>query len=64
MTTKHGRPCLHLDMEKTTVEEAARRLQQWIADNSISVLNVAGPRQSKDPKTYSTALHVLQATFL
>ena len=63
MARKHGRPWLHLDMEKTTVDAAAQRLREWIAGNSSSILNVAGPRQSKDPKIYSAALRVLQAPF-
>lgn len=61
---KHGRPWLHLDMDKTTVDEAVQRLRGWIAGNSISVLNVAGPRQSKDPTIYDTTLEVLQLTFI
>jgi hypothetical protein len=64
MAKKHGRPCLHLDMGRTTVDEAAQRLREWIAENRIEVLNVAGPRQSKDPDIYDTALEVLHATFI
>ncbi|MGD0235215.1 MAG: putative molybdenum carrier protein [Syntrophorhabdales bacterium] len=60
MARKHGRPWLHLDMDKTTVDEAARRLREWIADNSISVLNVAGPRQSRDPAIYDVTMRVLE----
>jgi hypothetical protein len=47
-------------MDKTTVDEAARRLREWIADNSISVLNVAGPRQSRDPAIYDVTMRVLE----
>ena len=64
MARKHGRPRLHLDMMKLTVNEAAERLREWIADNNITVLNVAGPRQSKDPDIYDTALELMQSTFL
>ncbi len=64
MARKHGRPWLHLDMQKTTPDEAARRLREWIADKSISVLNVAGPRQSGDPTIYDTTLEILQFTFI
>ena len=61
---KHKRPCLHLDMRETSVDGAAQRLRVWIAENRIEVLNVAGPRQSKDPQIYSITFDVLHATFL
>lgn len=60
MAKKHGRPCLHLDMDKTTVDEAARRLREWIADNRISGLNVAGPRESGDSAVYDVTMRVLE----
>ena len=60
MARKHGRPWLHLDMEMATVDEAAQRLQEWITDNSVGVLNVAGPRQSGDPAIYDVTIKVLE----
>jgi hypothetical protein len=56
---KHERPWLHLDMEKTADDEAAQQLRSWIAQHSIEVLNVAGPRQSKDSKIYDATMRVL-----
>ena len=63
MAKKHGRPWLHLNMERTGVDKAARRLREWIADKNIAILNVAGPRQSGDPRIYDATLALLQATF-
>ena len=63
MAKKHGRPWLHLDMEKTTVDEAAKRLRGWITDNSISVLNVTGPRESNNLDIYQATTKLLQTTF-
>jgi hypothetical protein len=60
MARKHGRPWLHLDMDKTTVNEAAQRVREWIADNSINVLNVAGPRESGDKAIYDATMRVLE----
>jgi putative molybdenum carrier protein len=51
-------------MEKTTVDEAAQRLKEWITDNSISIIKVAGPRQSRGPPIYNTTLEILQPTFI
>ena len=64
MAKKHRRPQLHLDMTKLTVDEAAQKLRGWIADKRITVLNVAGPRRSKDPPICDATLELLQATFL
>ena len=61
MAKKHDRPWLHLDMAKLAVDKAGRRLQKWVDDNSISVLNLAGPRQSSDPAIYDVTMKVLEA---
>ena len=36
------------------------KVKQWIADNYIAVLNIAGPRASKEPKVYLEALAFLR----
>jgi hypothetical protein len=64
MARRHKRPWLHLDMGKLSVEQAVQILRSWIAENRIEVLNVAGPRQSRDPKIYDTMIALLQASFL
>ena len=61
MAKKHGRSWLHLDMAKLAVDKAGRRLQKWVDDNGVGVLNVAGPRQSGDPAIYDVTMKVLQA---
>ncbi|MFW6085270.1 MAG: putative molybdenum carrier protein [Gemmatimonadota bacterium] len=57
-----GRPCLHLDLarSRTAALDVAR---DWIARNEISVLNVAGPRASKDPGLYDPAADLLRGLF-
>ena len=47
-------------MARTAPDEAAQRLREWIADKSISILNVAGPRQSGDPAIYDVTMTVLE----
>jgi hypothetical protein len=61
MAKKHDRPWLHLDMAKLAVDKAGGRLQKWVDDNNISVLNVAGPRLSSDPTIYDVTMKVLEA---
>jgi hypothetical protein len=51
---KHQRkPCKHLQLpaqERTRIPDAVRvAILTWIEDNRISTLNVAGPRESKEP---------------
>ena len=49
MAEKHHRPCLHIDLIQTTEFRAAAAISQWIRENRIEILNVAGPRASHDP---------------
>ena len=56
---EHGKPVLHLDMGDVTVEEAADLLKEYIQENGIEILNVAGSRGSKDPEIYGKTFGVL-----
>lgn len=54
-----GRPWLHLDLagSRSATLDAA---EDWIARHEIRVLNVAGPRESKDPELYELAAALLR----
>jgi len=55
-------PFLHIDFEKTDIEEAAEKAAVWLDSINCSVLNVAGSRESKDGEIYKKTkrfLHVL-----
>ena len=56
---KEGRPYLLIDADRHTREESARLIAQFAADNRISVLNVAGPRESQAPRAYAFAFDVV-----
>jgi hypothetical protein len=56
---EHGKPVAHLDLTGMRVEDSAMALQQFIVENSIEVLNVAGPRASKDGKIYDAVQKIL-----
>jgi hypothetical protein len=45
---KHRKPYLHLSA--VFKDNAASKLKKWMEENSIRVLNVAGPRASKEPE--------------
>ena len=56
---KHKRPWVHVDLDKTSFFKAAMDVRDWVAENHIKVLNVAGPRGSKDPRIYEAAKKLL-----
>lgn len=59
-----GKPCLHVDLAEESPEDAARRINRWIDGLAGSILNVAGPRQSKDPDIYALAYRVIEAVLI
>ena len=54
---------LPLDPKTLTITQAAKTLRTFLEDEQIAILNVAGPRASKDPKIYDDTLQVLQLAF-
>lgn len=54
---KHDRPCLVIDL---ATEPAIETIRQWIEQNRIRILNVAGPRESRQPGIYDRAAAVLR----
>jgi hypothetical protein len=63
MTILHHRPCLHIDLNKTGVFQAAEKIKSWLTENKIEVLNVAGPRASKDRSIYQTTVDIIETVF-
>jgi hypothetical protein len=64
LAKKHHRPWIHVDMNEISIQEAADKIRKWFSDNNISILNVAGPRASKNSRIYKTVLKVLKATII
>jgi hypothetical protein len=60
---KHNRPWLHIDLKKTAAFRAAEQIRTWIEENDIEILNVAGPRASKDPYIYQDTVALLETVF-
>ena len=63
MAVKHDRIWIHIDLELIFAFQAAMTIKDWISKNNIEVLNVAGPRASKDPKIYSDSLKILESVY-
>jgi hypothetical protein len=61
MAIEHHRPWLHIDLNKTPAFKAATLIRSWIEENTIEILNVAGPRASKDNQIYRTVLKIIES---
>jgi hypothetical protein len=64
LAEKYHKPCLSINLNRTAFIEGAERIHKWIKDNNITILNVAGPRASKDSRIYQGTVDLLKATFL
>jgi hypothetical protein len=58
--TNHKKPCLHLS-KVGDGEKAVHKLRDFIEQNKIKVLNVAGPRSSTEPTIEEFVKTVLEA---
>jgi len=60
MTLLHHRPWLHIDLNKRSAFQSAEKIKSWLTENEIEVLNVAGPRASKDPAIYQATVDIIE----
>ncbi len=58
---KYGRPCIHMDMSASNVEDAVNQLARWVIEFDIGTLNVAGRSASKDEKIYDATFSVIDS---
>ena len=51
LALKKGRPALHVTLSSRhdVSDEQAEAIRRWLARHSVGILNVAGPRESKEP---------------
>lgn len=64
LAEKHEKPCIHIDLNLLSMQEAARIISKWIQQHKLKVLNVAGSRGGKDPKIYEATMNLLEEVFL
>jgi len=62
IANKIRKPVIHICKE--TMNDPEQKLLDFISENNISSLNIAGPRASKEPEVYEFVLRVLEKTFL
>ena len=64
LAIKHGRPWLHIDLnQKKDHTDAAAKIKEWIVQEEIEVIHVAGPRASKDPHIYNKVMEILELVY-
>jgi len=60
---KHRRPVLTAELYRFSLENAADKAREWLKLTGAEILNVAGPRASKDPTIYAATYNLLGAIF-
>jgi len=58
-TDQYEKPCLVLDLKREE-DKVISLLNEWILENRIKVLNVAGPRESKKPGIYREVFEIVK----
>jgi hypothetical protein len=61
---QHTRSFLHADLNKSHIYDASVLILNWLRENDIEILNVAGPRASEDPKIYRKVETLLEDVLL
>lgn len=59
LAKQHNQPWVHVDLDKVAATEAIQIIAGWVDENDIEILNVAGPRASKDPGIHDFVLSIL-----
>ncbi len=60
---KHRKPWIHLAQRSSSYESSALKLQRFVEENGVQVLNVAGTRGSMEPGIWQFAYETLEAAF-
>lgn len=63
LAEQHGKPCLHINFFEVIAFDAAIDIHEWLRAHDIRILNVAGPRASKDPEIYKVTYELLETVF-
>jgi hypothetical protein len=54
------RPFLHVDLDQYSIDDAVTRIRDWLSGITGDTLNVAGPRESSDPKIYKATKEIVK----
>lgn len=63
LARRHRKPVVHIDLAKESPGDAVKRLRAWIEDNGVSILNVAGSRESNAAGMEKLVHRIVAAAF-
>jgi len=55
------KPYVLINAEEMGVEQASKKIDIFMGENSVTILNVAGPRASGEPRAYEYAKRVIHS---
>lgn len=61
LARQYGRPCLHMIMERLEHPVGRALILGWLEGRNIRTLNIAGPRESREPGLQAAACRALVA---
>jgi len=64
LAKKYNRQFLHISLDETPAFIAASKINNWIIEYDIEILNVTGSRASKDPKIYEVVKYIIEGVIL
>lgn len=59
MADKHKKPCLHIELEEKSDNEAVEMISDWLNTSKPDVLNIAGSRESQAIGIYDRVHNIL-----
>ncbi len=59
LAIRHAKPFLHIDFEHLTAEKAIEAIEQWLRNEKIDTVNIAGSRASSEPRIYQAVYSLL-----
>lgn len=52
---------LIINIQTNTIDNSSRQIKEWIKSNNIKTLNIAGPRQTDEPRVYPFVFSVISS---
>lgn len=59
----HGKPVLHVDLDKLTPREAAAEVRAWMEREGVDILNIAGSREGSSAGIHREVWEIVKAAY-
>ena len=63
LARKHNKPCLHINLNAVPDYNAVFLVREWMYENDVKIINVAGSRGSKDPEIYKKVFDIIKGVY-